>query len=290
MLLASTVIRLIGTLPLQWSRFIGATFGWFIWRCKAKPYKVARENLELSFPDMQEAQREHITKKSLIETGTLSTEVFTVNTKNLEWLKSKIVKAYGEEIIQNATKNKQGVILLAPHFGNWEVLSLILPTYAPLTALYRPPKQAYLDPIIKKAREKSGATLVPTTPKGVATLIRSLKKGGITAVLPDQSPAQGSGVYVKFFNEPAYTMTLVHGLIKRSNAVVVMSFALRVKNGFEVHFIPAPEDIYSDDVETSVRALNEGVENVISYAPEQYQWEYKRFKNRMPGAKMIYLF
>lgn len=108
-------------------------------------------------------------------------------------------------------------------------------------------------------------------------------------MLPDQSPSEGSGMFVPFFNEPTYTMTLVHGLAKRSDAVIVFSFALRVKGGFHLHFINAPKDIYSEDVATSVRALSQGVEEVIAYAPEQYQWEYKRFKHRPPGAKMIYL-
>lgn len=288
--IASAVIFSVGHLPLGIVRSIGASIGWFTWQLKLKPYKVTYENLGLSFPNMETDKKKALTKKSLIETGKLSTEIFSVNARNLDWLQSRIFNTQGEAIIQDAVKNRKGVILLAPHFGNWEVLSVILPTYAPLTALFRRPKQAYLENIIKKSREKTGATLVPTSPKGVAKLIRSLKSGGITAVLPDQSPAEGSGVYVPFFSEPAYTMTLVHGLIKRSNAVVVMAFALRVKDGFHVHFFPAPENIYSEDVTTSVRALNQGIEEVIEHAPEQYQWEYKRYKNRAPGAKMIYLF
>ena len=83
-------------------------------------------------------------------------------------------------------------------------------------------------------------------------------------------------------------MTLIHGLIKRTQCRAVFSLAVRVKGGFELHYIPAPEGIYSPDVHESLKALNEGVQACIALCPAQYQWEYKRFKMTPEGKKPYY--
>ena len=58
--------------------------------------------------------------------------------------------------------------------------------------------------------------------------------------------------------------------------------------GFELVFRPADPDIYSDDLETSVAAMNRSIEHCVRDRPEQYQWEYKRFKDYRVGSKSTY--
>jgi KDO2-lipid IV(A) lauroyltransferase len=67
-----------------------------------------------------------------------------------------------------------------------------------------------------------------------------------------------------------------------------MCAALRISGGWELHFLPVSEDLYSEDIETSLAALNSGVEAIIALAPEQYQWEYKRFRDQPPGVSAAY--
>lgn len=52
--------------------------------------------------------------------------------------------------------------------------------------------------------------------------------------------------------------------------------------------LPVGEDLYSEDIQTSLAALNRGVEAIVALAPEQYQWEYKRFRDRPPGVSAAY--
>ena len=54
--------------------------------------------------------------------------------------------------------------------------------------------------------------------------------------------------------------------------------AVRVKGGFEIVLQSAPDDIYSADQQSSLLALNAGVESIVALAPSQYQWTYKRFR------------
>jgi KDO2-lipid IV(A) lauroyltransferase len=55
-----------------------------------------------------------------------------------------------------------------------------------------------------------------------------------------------------------------------------------------MHFLPADDEIYSPDPETSLTALNRGVERVIEIDPPQYLWAYTRFRTRPEGEPPIY--
>jgi KDO2-lipid IV(A) lauroyltransferase len=125
--------------------------------------------------------------------------------------------------------------------------------------------------------------------RGVKALLKALKAGESVAILPDQTPAEGSGEFADFYGQQTYTMTLVHTLIKRTGAKVVSGGAQRTgSNQFHLQFQPAPEAIYSDDMLTSVAGLNECVKQCIELCPEQYQWEYNRFKLLPNGEKRSY--
>lgn len=283
------LIKLVGALPLSWARGLGAALGWLAWQAQDRGSLITQRNLHIAYPEMDDSARRHLARSSVIETGKLAAEICVIQQCDIAWLKKRILTIEGEDYVTEALAKGKGVIFLAPHLGNWEVLGLTLASYAQLTVLYQPPKQAYLEPLIKKAREKTGAQTVPTNRKGLALLLRSLRSGGITAVLPDQNPNLGFGEFAPFFNEPAYTMTTVHSFLRRADCAVVMGFVKRVPGGFETHYLPAPEGIYAEDLTESLVALNAGVEACIAHCPEQYQWEYKRFK-RHPEGKDQYKF
>ncbi|MBX2857597.1 MAG: lysophospholipid acyltransferase family protein, partial [Cellvibrionaceae bacterium] len=154
------------------------------------------------------------------------------------------------------------------------------------TYLYSPPRQQFLEPLMKNARERFGASTVPTNRRGLGELLKRLKNGEITGILPDQVPDEGNGVISQFYGRKAYTMTLIHGLIQRTDCSVVSGVALRAKGGFHIHISPVDSALYSSNADESLLGLNRSVENCIQMAPEQYQWEYKRFKKT--GEKGIY--
>ena len=97
-------------------------------------------------------------------------------------------------------------------------------------------------------------------------------------------PEAEGGEFAPFYNVPALTMTLVHGLVTRTKCNVIMGYGRRIPSGFDVVFKEPDPEIYHDDVQVSLAALNRSVENCINDCPEQYQWEYKRFK-RQPSRK-----
>jgi KDO2-lipid IV(A) lauroyltransferase len=287
--LAVTALRLVGLLPLSTARRLGALMGALAYRLNGRGAKVTRENLALCLPQIDAKERERMTRASLKETGKVATEVCVIWRNNDVPVKHYIRNIQGEELARQPLAEGKGLLILAPHLGNWEVLGLHLASLGKVTNLYQPPKLAGLDAVIRQGREKSGANLVPTNAKGVAALLKNLKSGGICGILPDQNPNDASsGDFAPFFGHSAFTMTLVHKLIQRTGCVAVFAFAKRVEGGFELIYRAAPEEIYSDDQKISLTALNLGVERLVMEAPEQYQWEYKRFKKVADGEARRY--
>ena len=100
----------------------------------------------------------------------------------------------------------QGVIFLGPHLGNWELLGMHLATLGNLVALYEPIPLKKLDQLVHRGRQGTGGKLVPTTPRGIAELVRSVRAGGITGILPDQVPTdQNAGINAPFFGVECFT-------------------------------------------------------------------------------------
>lgn len=284
---ARFAIFLIGLLPLRAARGIGVLLGKLSWFFKDRGAKTTLDNLLLCFPEFGKIQRAAIARESLCETYKIAGETFLVWQRGPNWVQRKTTAIFGDELIREPLARGEGVLVAIPHLGNWEFLGSHLPAYAKPTCMYQPPKKPWLEDLVKEKREGMGMILVPTNSRGVAAQLKALKAGEIVAILPDQVPGDESGIHSPFFGMPAYTMTLIHGFIQRTRCKVVMGVAKRVDAGFEVHFLAPEEEIYSENQQESVNALNRSIENCVKLCMNQYQWEYKRFK-RPPNNEKIY--
>lgn len=283
------LVRLVGKLPLRRARQLGATVGRMAYRLNIRMVKVTRRNLALCLPHLSAEQRESLTRDSVLETGRLAPEVCVIFCNQRTPANQRIRRYEGEALVRGLLAEGKGLIVLAPHLGNWEVLGTYLAKLAPTTNLYQPPRLLGLDEFIRSGRQQTGSQLVPTNAKGVAALLKALKNGGICGILPDQNPnGEQSGEYVPFFGHPAFTMTLAYKLIRKTGCNAVFAYAKRVQDGFDLIFRAPPEDIYSEDLLTSLTALNKGIEHLVMEAPAQYQWEYKRYKKTDKAAERDY--
>jgi KDO2-lipid IV(A) lauroyltransferase len=117
--------------------------------------------------------------------------------------------------------------------------------------------------------------------KGVLKLQRALKNKQLIAILPDQYPGEKGGVLSSFFNQDARTMTLLVKLARKNNAKVLMTWAQRLDKGKGYELNIQPVNILSDTgvLEDDVALMNKSIENLVRTRPEQYLWDYKRFKS-----------
>ncbi|NJO16755.1 MAG: lysophospholipid acyltransferase family protein [Thioploca sp.] len=283
------VLHLLALLPLPRVHAIATWLGRIIsQQNRLRMTQVTRTNIQLCFPQLSLVEQDEFIKQSLIETCKTVTELGAL------WLWSppqvlKQIRAVSNEIyLQQAMQTGQGVILLTPHLGAWEIAGLYVSAHYPLTALYRPPKLVGLDNFIRQARERAGGCFVATNQKGIRTMYQALHRGQVVGILPDQVPNEAAaGIFSPFFGVPAYTMVLVFRLVQKTGALVLFTYAERLSQGggFHLHFQQASPMINSAQVEIAVRALNQGVEQCVQTCPSQYQWNYKRFKRHPNGEK-----
>ena len=277
--LALYVLRLIGRLPLRGARALGAMVGLLAWASRGRSYKITAANLARCFPDWSPGRRQRLVRRSLVETGKTTAEVPVIWHQSTQALTQKVVSSEGGEAIGQALAAGRGLIMLAPHLGNWEVTGPFVARYGPLTVLYQPPRHKRLHEFMLQGRTRTGMRIVPTSRRGVGQLLACLKRGETVGILPDQVPEAGSGArVVPFFGQPALTMTLVHSLIERTGCVVLLVMAERVPRGFNVRVMEPDPGIYLEAESGSVEALNRSIEAAVRLAPAQYQWEYKRFR------------
>lgn len=286
--LATGVLRLMALLPLAANRAFGRMIGLLLWQLNGVSRRVTEINLARCLPNLPAEKRNLLARQSLIETGKGMTE--------LGWVwhhpeQALVLTHGGNSEFDAALESGTPVIVLAPHLGCWEVLNFWLAKQAPMHAMFLPSGVERLDNLVRTSREKIGSTMHPATARGVATLVRALKKGhSLTAILPDQVANRRGGRFADFYGQPAWTGTLSAKLIQQTSAQVFMAFAKRLPDasGYQVIMQPADNDIYADDIDTSLAALNRAIESLIAEAPAQYLWSYKRFRRAPDGQSKPY--
>lgn len=277
------LFKTLGLLPLWLLRALGSLIGNLSWWLQGRAAQTTLKNIAHCFPELTPKEQRALAKQSLKETAKTAAEAGAIWRQSWAWLDQRIVAKEGDEILRAKLAQGKGVLVLAPHHGNWEVVAPYLASVAQLTAMYQPHHLPKLDQLILTGRSKLNIRMAPTNRKGVLMLVKALQEGGIVGILPDQVPDKSAGSEIApFFNQPARTMTLVHGLVQRAGCAVCSCYAERVAGGFKMVVMDAAEDIYAEDALTSVAGLNASVEACVRRAPAQYQWEYKRFR-RLPS-------
>lgn len=278
----------LSLLPFPVLKLVGKALANIAWYLNGKGAKVTKANIQRCYPDLDAHQQYLLAKSSFQHVGSLFAELCMIYHKPREWTEKLVVETKGIEVMEGAVASQKGVIVLAPHMGNWELFSHILPRFGKVSGLYRPLKKAFFEELVCNVRVQEGAELIPISRRGMITLIKAINQGGITWIMPDQSPDPGNGEYAPFYGYSTYTMTLVYSLLKRCDSEIVFALNERTNKGFITHYMKPDPDIYSDDKATSLAALNRSIEACVAICPEQFQWEYKRFKNNAPDQPVFY--
>jgi KDO2-lipid IV(A) lauroyltransferase len=213
-------------------------------------------------------------RRAVSEAGKGVTELLALWFGPEERIATLVTECRGWEAVEAARAGGRGVIFVTPHLGCFEILALYGAARLPLTVLYRPPKQRWLEPLMMAGRQRARAVAAPANLRGVRMLYRALERGEAVGLLPDQAPGAGEGVWADFFGRPAYTMTLPRRLQQATGAQVITAFAERLARGagYRLHLEPLRADPLDE------AALNRALEAMVRRCPEQYLWSYNRYK------------
>ena len=282
-------IKWASFLPLGLARALGSLLGILTWLSSGKYRRRFRENWLLARAHFKASPEQPVKNPSMVravaQAGCLAAELPAI------WCNPQTVDRMtieGWDYVQALLLKGQGLIVLTPHLGAFELGARAFAQRHPITVLYRPSPSPTMESLLQRFRPADQLTAVPANSQGVRALLRTLKSGGVIGILPDQVPSQGEGVWVNFFGRPAYTMSLPVRLAQVTGAPLVWVLAVRRPGGWSFVFKPwqSPEPGPLDDLNRlafDLQAMNHQLEDLIGLAPEQYLWGYNRYRGRPPS-------
>lgn len=288
--LAVGFLRLFALLPWGAVQATGSAIGWMMWKLPNGSREVVRINLAKCFPELSAAERERLVGQTLRDIGKTLTESACAWIWPVERTLGLVREVEGLEVLQAALASGKGVVGVASHLGNWEVLNHYFCSQCKPVIFYRPPKLQALDELLQKQRAQLGNRVAPSTKEGILSVIKEVRRGGVVGIPADPEPSRSSGVFVPFCGIQALTSKFVPGMLAGGKAVGLFLNAVRLpdNSGFKVIFEAVPEDMYSEDPQVSAAAMSRTLERYVRAYPSQYLWSMKRFKKRPDGEKKWY--
>lgn len=262
-------------LPVQYlfAAVLARLVQWYGWR----KLELVRNNITVAFPERARREVAALQLANTREMLKTFLECGPIWHRNSHWIHHRIVSVRGRHHVEQALQSDRGVLVLGGHLGNWELSILYGSLTLPIDYLYKPPKSARLDCLLKRYRSRFGTEMIATGGAAMRRAVRRLRKGRALGMLFDQLPRGGAWVQVPFFGRPVATMTLPHRLIRATGCAVVMGHCLRTAGGWKIRFDPVP-DAEHPDPQVATAAMNRVLEDVVRNAPAQYLWQYRRFQ------------
>lgn len=282
------LLRFLAWLDLPANHRVGAWAGRLVYALSPRLRLRTLENLRTAMVAADEAALARLVRENAAEIGKGAAELAWALFRPVDEVAGLVRELDGWEAVERLRADNRPLIFVTPHLGGYDIAGRYLWSRLPILAMYRPHKLGWLDELIREGRNRGaapdGSNVAPASMAGVRMLLRHLRKGGCTVILPDQVPGVGEGEWVEFFGRPAYTMTLTGRLQEASQAALVFCFAERLPHGrgFRLHLRVRDEPLPGERA-AAARAINAGVEALIRMAPAQYLWGYNRYK-RPAGA------
>jgi KDO2-lipid IV(A) lauroyltransferase len=285
--IAIFVLWLLHFLPLPVLAPIGQGVGMLAYLGVARRRRIARINLKLCFPELDDAQRERLLRRHFRCFGRAILEAGIAWWGAPERLR-RTVRIEGQEHM--AAIQGERFICLVPHFVGIELEGLRMTMDYRGLAVYVHQKDAYIDAFLKLKRERFEGTRMIARQEGVKAILRAFQKGQGLQLSPDMDLGERDAVFASFFGVQAATVTALSRMARltRSRIVPVVVRQLPGGRGYVVRMYPAWEDYPGPSLEQDTRRMNAFIEERVREMPEQYLWTHRRFKTRPAGEPGYY--
>ena len=277
-------------LPKKRAMSLGTTLGKLLFRLLKKRRQIALKNLQIAFGnDLDERQRREICKASFINLSKTIIEFMRFTKLNSENIWNEVTVEGGEHLTAALERGK-GAIVFLPHFGNWELLSLVYGALIPnrAKAIAFPLKNTPLNTYIWCIRELLSLELIPRK-NAIRATLRALKNNNAVGFFADQNAGE-QGVFIDFFGKPASTARGPVTIALKTDAPLLFSLDIRQPNDqHHVYILPpiylVPSDDFEGDVEKYTIQLMKQLEKYIQKYPDQWLWLHNRWKTQ-PNQKV----
>ncbi|MCF6248655.1 MAG: lysophospholipid acyltransferase family protein [Desulfobacula sp.] len=282
--LIKLVVLLLSSLPRQWLLSFSDALGVIWYKIDKRHRDVVLSNVCNAYPDRFSGDQAQRFAKKIFKhtTGILFDIIWSYSKQPDDLFKHFCVK--GIDNVEKAKQKGKGVILLAGHLGNFELMSagVAMAGLNPY-GLYRQLDFRPLERLLKETRERFGTTMIPLrrASKKVETLLR---QGEVVGTLLDQSVDWYKGAYVEYYGRLACTNSGLAKLVLKTRCAVVPMFIIKENENYILEFLPEiPLEVTGDpikDVENNTQNFVSTIEFMVRKCPEQYFWVHNRWKTK----------
>jgi KDO2-lipid IV(A) lauroyltransferase len=284
--LAYLVVKIVGVfirlMPAGLALGVGRLMGLIAYYVDMKRKSLVYLNLKVAFAQDKKPQEiKRLTKKFFMNFGQNIIELFRLplmNTQNFE----NFVEVVGKENVDEGAKQGKGIILLAMHYGSWEIASLAPAMMGrPYKVFVRPqPRFKRLNNLLNSYRTSTGANIIERG-MGVRGLINCLKNNEVIGMVVDQGGRDGT--LMPFFDRQASMAVGAIRLALKMDVVLCFSIIVRQKGARHRLIIHTPLKLIKTgnmekDIKANLAQLTPLMEDYIRKGPEEYMWFYKIWK------------
>ena len=245
--------------------------------------KTVRENLALALPNLSDAERLLIEKKSFQHLCDMFLEMIKTMTISKKEISERFVFT-NLEIYQKLEEQNKSIAMMLAHYASYEWV-ISMNSYVKFNgyAIYKKIANPYFDKLVRDIRSRFNAFLITT--KETVTYIIKNKNNDLLSIYgfaSDQSPKVSSAFHwQKFMGIEVPVHTGAEMLSKKYDMNVIFLKVKKIKRGYyEASFEVLSENVQKvPDYEITDKFLKL-VEQQIYDAPEYYLWTHKRWKHR----------
>lgn len=273
-----------------WRR--ASSLGGALGRLGYSPFGVRRRVVErqiaAAFPEWNADRVAQVARDAYDHLGRLAVETALMPSLGKKGILDLVSRTTGWDLVERAIAAKRGVLLIAGHFGNWEVSgAYIAARGVPVDVIVRRMSNPIFDRYLNQTRADLGMTVVYDA-DAVRRTTRSLKEGRAIGFLADQGVLNLASTHVPFFGRPAKTPRGPAVFTLRYHAPTLFVAAVREPDGrFHLSFEDVPYEETGDrerDVDGIVASYTRILEKMVRKAPEQYFWQHRRWKHQPPDT------
>jgi len=287
-----SLLWLAGALPRRWVLTIYEQLGALAYRFYPEVRQKIAKHLDFALGEEAQAiDKQQFSKILFRKLAKNVADIFISHSFRSSADLETIIDVEGMEHFEQAYQRGNGVIMLGPHLGAFEmVASYISSKGYKLNIVGRELKNPTLDKLLVNHRTQFGAKSIYSQ-EGVLTLVRALKRGEVMAILIDQDVKWAKGIFVKFFGKSTYTPIGAAWLAQSTQATVVPMAIHRLPNDrHKITILPEIEIAKTgnteSDLQTNTQRFSDTLEKLIRLDLTQWVWMHERWKTQPEDIMM----
>ena len=242
--------------------------------------KVVKENLNKSFPALNETELEKLIKAFYRHLADILLEGIKGYSLSEKELRKRFVYK-NPEMLDEAFPSGKHIMLMPAHYGNWEwaVLSLPLPLKHQVIGVYKPLRAQLIEAFVGIRRSRFGLILNPIS-KTREAMNNPPNIPTAYIMMSDQNPSsRKKAQWVKFLGRDTACLHGADHYARKFDYPVYYMHIHRVKRGFyEAEFSPIELNAANTERAEITEKYMSVLEEKILERPSDWLWSHKRWK------------